>query len=133
MTTSETKATSDPTVQPALTAIHHVGITATDVEASAAWHERVLGFQHQFEERHYRSDAGGYTIVLGPLTHPLVSGSIITQRTRGTPSIQPARASTTCPSRWHQWILCTHGGRISRDRGYPTPACTPWRASRCRW
>lgn len=66
MTTSETKATSDPTVQPALTAIHHVGITVTDVEASAAWYERVLGFQHQFEEQHYRSDAGGYTIVLGP-------------------------------------------------------------------
>ncbi|HEY0576587.1 MAG TPA: VOC family protein [Pseudonocardia sp.] len=52
--------------KPTLTAIHHVGVTVTDAEASAAWYERVLGFQRQFEERHFRSDAGGYTIVLGP-------------------------------------------------------------------
>jgi glyoxylase I family protein len=66
MTSIETKPTSDTAVRPALTAIHHVGVTVTDAEASAAWYVRVLGFQRQFEERHYRSDAGGYTIVLGP-------------------------------------------------------------------
>jgi catechol 2,3-dioxygenase-like lactoylglutathione lyase family enzyme len=67
MTSIETKPTPDAAVRPALTAIHHVGITVTDAEASAAWYERVLGFQRRFEERHFRSDAGGYTIVLGPL------------------------------------------------------------------
>jgi glyoxylase I family protein len=66
MTSIDTTPTPDTAVQPALTAIHHVGITVTDAETSAAWYERVLGFHRQFEERHYRSDAGGYTIVLGP-------------------------------------------------------------------
>jgi catechol 2,3-dioxygenase-like lactoylglutathione lyase family enzyme len=66
MTSIDTTPTPDTGVQPALTEIHHVGITVTDAETSAAWYERVLGFQRQFEERHYRSDAGGYTIVLSP-------------------------------------------------------------------
>lgn len=66
MTTSETTATSDITRRSALTAIHHVGITVTNAEVSATWYEQVLGFQRQFKEQHYRSDAGGYTIVLSP-------------------------------------------------------------------
>ena len=31
--------------RPALAGIHHVAITVSDVEASAAWYERVLGLQ----------------------------------------------------------------------------------------
>jgi catechol 2,3-dioxygenase-like lactoylglutathione lyase family enzyme len=54
------------TVRPTLTGIHHIGITVTDVEASAAWYERVLGLGRLFQERHYHSEANGYTIVLGP-------------------------------------------------------------------
>jgi catechol 2,3-dioxygenase-like lactoylglutathione lyase family enzyme len=65
MTTTETSAPGTP-VRPALNAIHHLGLTVTDVRASAAWYERVLGLQPMFEERHYRSDRGGYTVVLGP-------------------------------------------------------------------
>ncbi len=66
MTTAEARPINDPVVQPALTAIHHAGITVTNVETSAAWYERVLGFRRQFQVGHFRSDAGGYTIVLGP-------------------------------------------------------------------
>ena len=55
MTTIE-PMTADSAVLPKLTAIHHVGVTVTDVKASAAWYERVLGFRMLFEERHFRSD-----------------------------------------------------------------------------
>jgi glyoxylase I family protein len=66
MTPTDTAPVAEATVRPTLTAIHHVGITVTDVEASAAWYERVLGLGRLFTEHHYRSPANGYTIVLGP-------------------------------------------------------------------
>lgn len=53
------------TTAPGLTGIQHVGLTVTDVDASRAWYERVLGLQTQFEEPHHGSDAGGYAVVLG--------------------------------------------------------------------
>jgi catechol 2,3-dioxygenase-like lactoylglutathione lyase family enzyme len=66
MTPTETAPAAKSTVCPTLTGIHHIGITVTDVEASAAWYERVLGLGRLFQVRHYRSEANGYTIVLGP-------------------------------------------------------------------
>jgi glyoxylase I family protein len=65
MTTTESSASGAP-VRPAIAGIHHLGITVTDVQASAVWYQRVLGLERMFQERHYRSDRGGYTIVLGP-------------------------------------------------------------------
>ena len=38
---------------PALRAIHHVGLTVSDLEASEAWYGRVLGMTRLFVERHY--------------------------------------------------------------------------------
>lgn len=64
MTTMERSAPGTP-VPPALRGIHHLGLTVTDVPASAAWYQRVLRLDIQFEERHHRSDQGGYTVVLG--------------------------------------------------------------------
>lgn len=62
-------ATDEPAApgqaRPALTTIHHVGLTVTDAEASASWYERVLGFERHFTEPHHGSQAGGYAIVLG--------------------------------------------------------------------
>lgn len=65
MTTTETTApsTQSPT-RPPLAGIHHVGLTVTDVEASAAWYQQVLGLQREFDEPHHRSDQGGRAIVL---------------------------------------------------------------------
>ena len=125
MTTSETKATSDPTVQPALTAIHHVGITVTDVEASAAWYERVLGFQHQFEERHYRSDASGYTIVLGPPDssfsigldhHPANSGDAFDPTRTGLNHLSFQVASVDS---LHAWVANLEGQGRPNSGVYP--------------
>lgn len=64
MTTTE-PASASRSVRPALTGIQHVGLTVTDAEASAAWYERVLGLQRQFEEPHHQSEPGGYAVVLG--------------------------------------------------------------------
>src|SRR5690348_8538869 len=54
-------ATSDPNAvpAPALGAIHHVGITVTDLARSVAWYRRVLGMVVA-EERY----PGGRTVVL---------------------------------------------------------------------
>jgi catechol 2,3-dioxygenase-like lactoylglutathione lyase family enzyme len=48
-----------------LTGIQHIGLTVADVEASAAWYQRVLGLERQFDEPHRGSDVGGYAVVLG--------------------------------------------------------------------
>ena len=65
MTTTETTGSSSQApARPALTGIHHVGLTVTDVEASAAWYQRVLGLHREFDEPHHRSDQGGRAIVL---------------------------------------------------------------------
>jgi glyoxylase I family protein len=49
---------------PMLTAIHHVALTVTDVEASVAWYERVLGFQRAAEVAHYQASSSGHGIML---------------------------------------------------------------------
>jgi glyoxylase I family protein len=48
-----------------LLGIQHAGLTVTDVEASAAWYERVLGLTRQFTETHHKSEQRGYAVVLG--------------------------------------------------------------------
>lgn len=47
-----------------LRGINHVGLTVSDVAASTAWYERVLGLEREFEQRHYGSEQGGYVVVL---------------------------------------------------------------------
>ena len=50
---------------PVLKSIHHVALTVSDVEASAAWYERVLGLNRipvPFE--HYEREESGYPILL---------------------------------------------------------------------
>lgn len=66
MSSTETAPVPAAAARPKLSGIHHIGITVTDVEASAAWYERVLGLDRLFQERHHRSAAAGYTVVLGP-------------------------------------------------------------------
>jgi glyoxylase I family protein len=65
MTSTEGTASTQGQVWPALAGIHHVGLTVTDVEASAAWYQHVLGLHREFAEPHHLSDQGGHAIVLG--------------------------------------------------------------------
>lgn len=48
---------------PAITGIHHVSVTVTDLERSVPWYTEVLGLTKLMEERH--PDGEGYAIVLG--------------------------------------------------------------------
>ena len=45
---------------PGCDAIHHLSLTVTDVDASKAWYERVLGLEHVMTEEH----TGGYAVVM---------------------------------------------------------------------
>ena len=55
--------TSD--ARPALGALHHLAITVSDVEASAAWYERVLGLQRlPAPFPHHGDESPGYGVLL---------------------------------------------------------------------
>jgi catechol 2,3-dioxygenase-like lactoylglutathione lyase family enzyme len=53
---------------PSITGIHHVSVTVTDVEASVAWYQRLLGMDRiPFIFRHYeREDTGSGVMLLDP-------------------------------------------------------------------
>jgi catechol 2,3-dioxygenase-like lactoylglutathione lyase family enzyme len=62
--TEATPTATHDSLRPTLAGIHHVGLTVTDVEASAAWYQQVLGLHREFDEPHHDSDQGGRAIVL---------------------------------------------------------------------
>lgn len=106
MTSIETKPTPAAAVRPALTAIPPCH--GTDAETSATWYERVLGFQRQFEERHYRSDAGGYTIEPGSRSPPSeLRGQLRPGPNRARPPVLPSGLGR-CPT-------CVGGAPDSQD------------------
>jgi glyoxylase I family protein len=50
---------------PAVTGIHHFSPTVSDVEASAAWYERVFGMNRvPVPFPHYGAEEGGYAVLL---------------------------------------------------------------------
>ncbi|MEJ2871799.1 VOC family protein [Actinomycetospora sp. OC33-EN08] len=56
---------SDTATRPALAGIHHFSPTVTDVEASAAWYERVLGLQRvPVPFPHHGDEDGGHAVLL---------------------------------------------------------------------
>lgn len=58
-------STSIRTQAPTLAGFHHFSPTVNDVEASAAWYERVLGLQRlPVPIPHYGSEEHGYAILL---------------------------------------------------------------------
>ena len=75
---------------PALTGIHHVSVTVTDLERSVPWYSEVLGLTKLMEERH--PDGEGYAIVLGKPdwsmcvglhTHPTNAGETFAESRTG--------------------------------------------------
>jgi glyoxylase I family protein len=67
--------------------IHHLGLTVRDVDASAAWYERVLGFERA--DRHESPDGarrkvflrhGGFRITLGLTQHRSATGDAFDER-----------------------------------------------------
>jgi glyoxylase I family protein len=59
---------------PTLAAIHHLALTVTDLEASIAWYESVLGFQRANDVPHYDPRSHGYGVML---LHPAAGLPIV--------------------------------------------------------
>ena len=53
---------ANPAAIPPMSSIHHVGLTVSDVAASEAWYQRVLGFERLILEPH--NGGTGYTVVI---------------------------------------------------------------------
>jgi len=57
--------TDAPQGRPAIAGFHHVSITATDVDASVAWYQRVFGLRPlPMKFPHYGAKESGYAVVL---------------------------------------------------------------------
>ncbi len=56
------QAEMDHQTIPAVSGIHHVGLTVSDVEASEAWYGRVLGFERLILEPH--NGGTGFTVLI---------------------------------------------------------------------
>ncbi|MGA9312764.1 MAG: VOC family protein [Pseudonocardiaceae bacterium] len=51
--------------RPPMAGFHHFSATVTDVAASAAWYQRVLGLERiPGEFPHYGNEEGGYSVIL---------------------------------------------------------------------
>lgn len=61
MTTAVESSPSTRAV-PAVTGVHHLGLTVRDIVASEAWYTQVLGMVRAFEEPHRTGD--GYAVVM---------------------------------------------------------------------
>lgn len=48
-----------------LAAVHHVGLTVTDIGVSEEWYGRVLGLRRVFVEPHHAGDGRSYAVILG--------------------------------------------------------------------
>lgn len=61
----EDRVTNGTSKRPALKGVHHAAITVTDVEASAAWYEAVLGAQRlPMTFPHFGAADSGYAVLL---------------------------------------------------------------------
>jgi glyoxylase I family protein len=62
---SETSTGPETSTAPAMTGFHHFSPTVSDVEASAAWYERVLGMSRiPVTFPHYGAEEHGYAVLL---------------------------------------------------------------------
>ena len=62
---TDTSETTQTSTAPAMTGIHHFSPTVSDVEASAAWYERVFGMNRvPVPFPHYGAEEGGYAVLL---------------------------------------------------------------------
>ena len=82
--------------KPSITGIHHFSPTVTDVEASAAWYQRLLGMDRvPVPFPHYEREDTGYAVVL---VEPRSGVTIGLHKTKATGESQ-ARSSVAAPGR----------------------------------
>lgn len=101
---------------PILTSIHHVSPTVSDVEASAAWYQRVLGMERaDAPVPHWGTDRGGYSVVLThpagfavALSHHEHDGAGFDERNTGLDHIAFGVRTRDDLDRWAAWLdACT--------------------------
>jgi catechol 2,3-dioxygenase-like lactoylglutathione lyase family enzyme len=59
---------------PPLAAIHHLALTVTDLDASIAWYQRVLGFERAGEVAHHEARSTGHGVML---LHPVANLPVV--------------------------------------------------------
>lgn len=107
-----------------LARFHHVALSVSDCDASAAWYANVLGFQELFREEHpsrkacvMRFPGGGYGIAL--VEHVDGHGAVFDPRTRGLDHLAFALSSNDLDA-WAARLSAAgveHSGPIEIERG----------------
>jgi glyoxylase I family protein len=121
--------------RPALAGFHHFSATVSDVEASAAWYQRVFGMMRVPPPfPHYGDEDSGYGVVLlDPATgigvglhhHRDNTGEPADERRCGLDHMAfqvPARADLDAWASWLDSLGITHSGAI--DAADPMPYST---------
>jgi len=120
------------TSAPALEALHHLGLTVSDIERSEAWYTQVLGLERMFVEDHH--GGSGYAVVLNrPGTslfigldhHDGNQGERFDERRTGLDHVAIAVASRDELDRWVEHldaIGVAHSGVTDVDEPFPFAA-----------
>ena len=106
--------TNDAPQRPPITNIHHFSPTVSDLEASVAWYERVLGLQRlPMQFPHYGADDGGYAVLLleptagfgiGLHHHPHGSGGRADEARPGLDHLAMAVPTRADLDEWASWL-----------------------------
>jgi glyoxylase I family protein len=122
----------DSTAAPAVTGVHHVAPTVSDVEASAQWYERVFGMNRMpVVFPHNGAEQGGYAVVLmdprssmviGLHHHEANPGQPFRESHTGLDHISFGVANRTDLDAWADWLDelgIRHSGVIDTDNPMP--------------
>ena len=107
--------------RPPMAGIHHVSPTVTDVEASAAWYQRVLGLERippRFP--HFGNEETGYAVVLADPAAGVMIGLHHNVANGGEPCDERRTGLVTSPSPSRLVLTLTPGRHGWTTSAFPT-------------